>query len=336
MIKIAAAVFTLCCLPCMEAQAAGVLPTQHFVVIGIDGLSVDGVRNAKAAYLRGLMERGAWTLEARGVMPTLSSPNWESMITGSAPEQHGVTSNGILRKMIEFQPVCLDAEGKFPTIFEILRAQRPESRIAVFHDWEGFADLLEKNVPDVLQHERGPEKTIDAAVKYWTENRPNLMFVHLDNVDHAGHDAGWSSPEYYRAVEEADACVNRLASVALASDDTYVLVTSDHGGKGRNHGKNSLEEIQIPWILAGPDVAVGKIAGPVNTFDTAATIAWLFGLTTPECWIGRPVTAAFRNEAVAARIPAHKTAASVCAPETVQNVAGSGAPGGGPDSKDHR
>ena len=43
-----------------------------------------------------------------------------------------------------------------------------------------------------------------AAVRYWTESRPELMFIHLDNVDHAGHDSGWSSTSYYQAVAEAD------------------------------------------------------------------------------------------------------------------------------------
>ena len=56
------------------------------------------------------------------------------------PEQHGITSNGILRKMVEIQPVCRDADGMFPTIFEVLRAQQPSSRIAIFHDWPGFAE----------------------------------------------------------------------------------------------------------------------------------------------------------------------------------------------------
>src|SRR5208283_3267670 len=150
------------------------------------------------------MGRSAWTLEARGVMPTLSSPNWASMITGAGPEQHGITSNGYLKRMMEIEPACRDAFGGFPNIFGVLRTQRPATRIAVFHDWPGFSGLLERNVADVVRHERGPERTTAAAMEYWRANRPKLMFVHLDNVDGAGHDSGWGSREYYRAVEEAD------------------------------------------------------------------------------------------------------------------------------------
>src|SRR5580658_10667957 len=121
---------------------------QHVIVFGIDGLSVDGVNRAHTPRLHQMMQESAWTLTARGVMPTLSSPNWASMIDGAGPEQHGITSNGILRKMVEIEPVCRDSEGMFPTIFETMRAQQPSNRIAIFHDWPGFANLVEKHAPD--------------------------------------------------------------------------------------------------------------------------------------------------------------------------------------------
>jgi hypothetical protein len=38
----------------------------------------------------------------------------------------------------------------------------------------------------------------------------------------------------------------------------------------------------------------------VNTFDTALTVAWIFDLSPPQCWIGRPVLTAFRPALVAA------------------------------------
>jgi hypothetical protein len=61
-------------------------------------------------------------------------------------------------------------------------------------------------------------------------------------------------------------------------------------------------EIEIPWILAGPGGAAGKeLITPVNTYDTAATVAYIFGLKTPECWIARPVVEAFSTAATATR-----------------------------------
>ncbi len=297
-----AAIPAVCCLV-LFAEPVPAPRGPRMIIIGVDGLSVDGVAKAAAPRLRELMSRAAWTLEARGVMPTLSSPNWESAISGSAPEQHGITSNGWFRHMVEFQPVCRGEGGKFPTIFGVMRAEIPASKIAVFHDWRAFSDLLEKHAPDVMRHEHGPAKTTEAAMAYWKANRPDLMFVHLDNVDHEGHAHGWYSHEYYKAVAAADGFIGRILDMVdslSARNSTFILVTSDHGGTAHGHGKNSLAEIQIPWILAGPGVTPGQIASAVNTFDTALTVAWIFHLDTPQCWIGRPVMAAFSPGLVAA------------------------------------
>ena len=301
--RIAVAVLVLGC-AAMSAREIGDAGEPHVVVIGVDGLSIDGVVAAGGPALRGLMARGAWTMEARGVMPTLSSPNWMSMIAAAGPEQHGITSNGYLKRMQEIEPACRDEAGGFPNIFGALRAQRPSSRIAIFHDWPGFAKLVEPGVPDAIEHQAGPERTAQAAIAYWKQYRPELLFIHLDNVDHAGHRSGWSSREYYQAVVVADRQIGAILDMlreAGALESTFVLVTSDHGGKGHNHGKNSLAEIQIPWILAGPGVAAGKVAGSVFTYDTGATLAWIFELQPPACWIGRPVLAAFQPAVVAMR-----------------------------------
>jgi arylsulfatase A-like enzyme len=307
--KLLSLVVALACCPVAFAEPPGAWHGPRVIIIGVDGLSVDGVATARMPRLRELMARSAWTLEARGVLPTLSSPNWASAINGASPAQHGITSNGHLRRMVEFQPVCRTEDGKFPTIFGVLRADYPASKIAVFHDWGGFSDLLEKDAPDVMRHERGPAKTTAAAIAWWREDRPALTFIHLDNVDHEGHAHGWYSQEYYRAVQAADGYIGQVLDMldALsARESTFVLVTSDHGGTAHGHGKNSLAEIQIPWILSGPGIAPGRIAALVNTFDTALTVAWIFGLDPPQCWIGRPVLTAFRPSLVAA----HSSAAA--------------------------
>ena len=249
-------------IPAQSVEARRGPPVVSVIIIGVDGLSVDGVSTAHVPRLRDLISRSAWTLEARGVMPTLSSPNWASAINGAAPEQHGITSNGWLRHKVEFQPTCRTEDGKFPTIFGVLRAAHPASRIAVFHDWRGFSDLLEKHAPDIMRHEPGAAQTTETAMRYWKANRPELMLIHLDNVDHAGHGHGWYSSEYYKAVEAADGYIGQVIGMVDrlgARGSTFILVTSDHGGTSHGHGKNSLAEIQIPWILAGPGVAPGKL-----------------------------------------------------------------------------
>ncbi len=75
------------------AQETKSTPTgiKYVVVIGIDGLSPDGLQNAVTPTIDMMIAEGASTMNARSVLPTSSSTNWMSMISGSGPEQHGVT-----------------------------------------------------------------------------------------------------------------------------------------------------------------------------------------------------------------------------------------------------
>jgi predicted AlkP superfamily pyrophosphatase or phosphodiesterase len=276
------------------AQVSGV---DHVVIIGVDGLSPDGIRKAKTPVLNRMMKEGAFTLHARGVMPTVSSPNWASMIMGAGPEQHGVTSNDWEVGKAAIKPTAAGPEGYFPTIFSVLKSQRTGAKIACFHDWDGFGRLFERRAVDLIEDSNGPFKAVEHALAYLKKEQPQFTFIHLDHVDDAGHSHGHGTPQYLSAVEEADRLIGlvlRGLDEAAIADRSVVLVTSDHGGVGKGHGGSTMAEIEIPWILFGRGVAAGKeLATPVNTFDTAATVAYIFGLEAPRCWIGRPVTEAF-------------------------------------------
>jgi predicted AlkP superfamily pyrophosphatase or phosphodiesterase len=271
----------------------------HVVILGFDGLSPDGIEKADTPTFHRLMKEGAFTLHARGVMPTDSSPNWASMIMGAGPEQHGVTSNDWKPDRFQIAPTFVGPGGIFPTVFSVLREQRPSSVIAVFHDWDDFGRLVEPKVADVKEDCKGPAETAEHAVAYFKEKKPAFSFLHFDHVDHAGHEHGHGSPEYYKAVEEADHLVAQVIEglkTAGMLERTVILISADHGGVGKGHGGATLAEIEIPWIIWGPGIAKGReIRTPVNTFDTAATVARIFGLEVPAAWIARPVLGAFEK-----------------------------------------
>src|SRR5262245_48452678 len=125
-----------------QAQAA-VSGVEHVVVIGCDGFGSLAFSSNHTPNLSRLMREGASTLKSRGVMPTSSSPNWASMIMGAGPEQHGITSNDWQPDRFEIAPVAVGPGGIFPTIFSVLKQQRPNARLACFHDWGGFGRLVE-------------------------------------------------------------------------------------------------------------------------------------------------------------------------------------------------
>ena len=277
---------------------------EHVVVIGIDGLSPAGIRQARTPTLDSLMQHGAATLNAQAVMPSSSSSNWASMMMGAAPEQHTVTSNDWQPTDVKNSVFCGGEPGAlWPTIFRVLRDTYPESDIACFHDWSDFGRLIEPGVATILADTRGEDRTAQAAADYLAAHQPLFTFVHLDHVDHAGHEHTWGSPEYGQAVEKADSLIQQVlhgVRWGKVADKTVVLVTADHGGTGTQHGGDSPEETTIPWIISGPGIQPGySIVDSVRTFDTAATVAYLLGATPPDCWIGRPVVSALTSEAPA-------------------------------------
>lgn len=288
-------------LTAVPARAGEDSPAQatHVLIIGIDGLSPEGIEIAEAPAMKRLIRDGAWTMNARAVLPTSSSSNWASMITGATPAQHGVTSNDWELDARTIRPADTGPEDIFPTIFARVRGERPTARIASIYEWGAFGRMTERSVLTLDRHCSSPEEVTEAALAWFASGAPTLTFLHLDHVDGAGHAHGWHTPEYVRAVERADGLVARLLQ-GLADtnllDATVIILSSDHGGLGTGHGGESMAELEIPWIIAGPGVARGRrILAPVNTEDTAATAAHVLGIGLSPAATARPVRAAFAN-----------------------------------------
>ncbi len=272
---------------------------RHVIVIGIDGMSPDGVQKAKTPNMDEMMKNGAWTLKARGVLPSSSSPNWASMIMGAGPEQHGITSNS-WREDQHILPTMVSGSGAFfPTIFRIAADQKPELEVGIVYHWTGFNNLFDRSVPDYEITGDTEEETTQLAIEYFREKNPHFLFVHLDHVDGAGHGQGHGSPAYYRAVSKADSLIGLIKQAVEESgmmDDTVIMVSADHGGVGYGHGGETPEELEIPWMAYGKGVRMNhQIEATVNSYDTPATAAMLLGLQKPQAWIGRPVKHAFQG-----------------------------------------
>jgi predicted AlkP superfamily pyrophosphatase or phosphodiesterase len=269
----------------------------HFIVIGIDGLSIDGLLKAETPRLDQMIAEGASTLNARSVLPSSSSPNWASMIMGAGPEQHGITSNAWQPDEHLLPASVVTKSQRFPTVFTLFKAQRPDAIIGAVYDWSGFGRLFDKSEVDFDLAPEDEMATVTAAIEILRSKKPQFTFIHLDHVDHAGHSQGHGSESYYESISLADSLVNAIVEATKLAgmyDRTTFLIASDHGGVGFGHGGESSAEMYIPFILYGHQVKKGySIQTPVNQFDQAATVAYAFGLEMPYAWIGKPIEHAF-------------------------------------------
>jgi len=273
------------------------LGIKYIIVIGVDGMSPDGINKAQTPVIDSLVKYGASTFEARAVLPSSSSSNWASMIMGADTEQHGITSNGWEANNHTLPAVVSGHDSRFPTIFTLFRDQKPKAHVGTIYDWDGFGRLY--NPKDVAfdvdgDHEDG---TTQNAIDYIKEHKPDFTFIHLDHVDHAGHSEGHGTESYYKAVEKADRLIGAIITSTKEAeifDQTLFIISSDHGGLGKGHGGESLDEVNIPFILYGAGVKKGYIIEEtVYQYDNAATVAFVAGLETPQAWIGRPLKSAF-------------------------------------------
>jgi hypothetical protein len=89
-----------------------------------------------------------------------------------------------------------------------------------------------------------------------------VTFIHLNDADAAGHSSGWGSEEYGRALVLLDGYLGQIFDLVSHSTvlkgATHIILTADHGGKGRNHGDNEdAASYTVPFYVWGPDAQKG-------------------------------------------------------------------------------
>ena len=123
------------------------------------------------------------------------------------------------------------------------------------------------------------------------------MFLHFDDIDHAGHEFGYGTgiPQYVAALRKVDAEVGTVLSAIHnrrnhANEQWLVLVTTDHGGIGMEHGGQSAGERIIFIIASGGGVAHRVISpGPGQTAIAPTVFAYLDIPIHPEWgWESKP------------------------------------------------
>lgn len=292
---------------CFSQNSPKAVKVKHVVIIGFDGLSPDGIQHAATPNFHQIMQEAAFTFQARAVLPTSSSTNWASMIMGAGPEQHGITSNDWEKDNFTLPAIVQSEDFLFPTIFSLIKQQLPNAEIGAIYHWDGFGRLFEKSAVNYDVNTKTEEETARVASEYIIAKKPTFTFIHFDHIDHAGHEFGHGSLEYYKAVEKGDALLGKLWEAikkAGIAKETMVIITSDHGGIGHGHGGESLKEIEIPFIVWGKSIKKNfPITTPVYQYDNAATVAYALGIKMPTAWIGKPVLNAFEGIIVTDKYP---------------------------------
>ena len=256
-------------------------------LIIIDGLRPDALLAARCPHIDGLQERGAVTMSASSVMPSVTLPCHVSTFFSVPPERHGITTN-----------IWMSMARPLPGLVEMVKAAGLRS--AFLFNWEQLRDLSQPGGLDFSYFRDnnkapdGDQVIADEAARYLNGNGPDFAFVYLGALDSFGHRHGWMTDGYLEQLERTDRAVGTVLA-ALPADAT-VLLQSDHGGHDRIHGTDGIEDMTIPWIVAGPGIRRGHtIRSAVSLMDTAPTLARVLNLDPHPDWEGACIDEVFER-----------------------------------------
>jgi hypothetical protein len=242
----------------------------------------DALIAANAPNIDALAASGCVSRNCQSQDITLSGPCWSSTLTGVNRSKHLVTSNTFIPN--DF--------ATYPHFFARVNESCPDLRTASIVHWAPVNTQILANNADLILTNLTDDAVRDAAVGTISNDSSDLIFVHFDDVDHAGHGSAFSPsvPAYIAAIEQTDSRVGALVAAVqarptFASEDWLIIVTSDHGGSGTSHGQNIPEHLTTALIISGPSTAIGTVMPATPSLvDVAPTVLTFLGIPIDPAW----------------------------------------------------
>jgi hypothetical protein len=250
---------------------------RRVLLVSVDGLAPRVLDASEAPFLSRLAREGTRARAAETVVPSITMTAHATLLSGLSPSEHGVSWN-------RYQPW---SRVRVPTVFAF--CAEAHLRCGLFAGKSKLAHFAEDE-PGVERFRRGSEteQVLALAAEYLRERDPDLVVVHLAEVDLVGHAEGWGSDAQIREIGRVDAALARfLPVVREASPRPFaLLLTADHGGRGRGHGSGHPDDVAVPWLLYGDGIPAGLELARAHALDAAPTLLSLLGLEPPAEWAG--------------------------------------------------
>lgn len=222
--------------------------SQHVLILGIDGCRVDALEKAHTPHLDSLKAQGIYCPTSWQLGKTKSGPGWSSMLTGVWDEKHQVTDNQFSN----------NAFANFPFFTSYLKRLDPSKKSAIIVGWKSFHRITKKDGSwDLALNANGDEDGKQKAIDLLKKDTCDVIMIHFNDVDFAGHTTGFEpeNEKYIRAIEETDRRIGEILNALrkrpnYKNEDWLILSSTDHGGTGKHHCGNSVQERKIWWLAS--------------------------------------------------------------------------------------
>ena len=277
---------SLLCASLLSGSLAAQNHPAPVVLISIDGMKPEYVTEADAHHLqipvlRSFLTKGAYATGVVGVIPTVTYPSHTTMVTGVWPAEHGVPNNTVFDPLQQRPNTWYwdFADIKVPTLYTVASAKGLKTAnvgwpVTVgapidYNIAEGTqsehtdkpsgspyhpADILDEiNIHTVKGTDQDVTKTAE-TVAILRKFHPDLMLVHLTDMDHQEHEHSPFSPEANAALEVLDGQIGQIRDAALEINPrARIVVVSDHGFLRVDHRVNlNVLLVRAGLIKLGP------------------------------------------------------------------------------------
>lgn len=286
----------------LPVQAA---PRHRLLILSVDGLDWRYLRDAdqmglKIPTFRKLLAASPAVAEGGvlGVWPTITWPSHTTMLTGARPDQHGILANAsgkpdpvvnywaVSKIKVQTLYQCAGAAGYtsaainwpvtvnaqinwlMPEVYNVRNGETSDMATVVQYSTPGLIDAVTAADARFPNQWFDNESEVIASRYIVTRKHPDLMLIHLGDLDGEQHAQGPFTGDARGVVERMDHAVGEILAV-LPKNYDFALVS--------DHGFEAIDHIANPKAMAAADGVTGdmSIDGGLVTTTDAKVATWL-------------------------------------------------------------
>ncbi|MHB8808213.1 MAG: alkaline phosphatase family protein [Anaerolineaceae bacterium] len=271
--------------PPSPAAAGGEALTRRVVIVLVDALREDTALDPEVMPYLNELRQNAAVATMHSQAPSYSAPGWNTILTGAWPD---------INDSQPANPPDDDSVRTFTQDDIFAAADRAGLKTAV-SGFTWFEQMLANSGVDNGFYTPGEdnaadEDVLEAAIPWLESGEYDLVLIHLDQVDYAGHYEGGAASESWKAAAGRVDAMLQTITAALDLEQDTLFVFSDHGQIDRGgHGGHDPITLVEPFVMIGAGVKPGQYAD-IEMVDIASTVAALLGTSIPASNQGRGLT----------------------------------------------